>query len=189
MISDNSYIKSVEKYRYSRDSFYKFSPESPLPPREKMPFMQLNYFDVDSNFRVTATLDLLATPESYMMGMTNAADEQYYKMGILNFTLKGKPYKLAVYQSGNFLNRGLHKDQLFLPFSDESNGKETYEGGRFIDIDYTGQSQITLDFNYAYNPSCAYNHEFSCPVPPAENHLPVKIEAGEKKYGDVVRIF
>lgn len=189
MKSQDPYVRTVQKFRYTKDSFFKFSPESPLEATEKRPFITLNYFDVDPAFKVKATLVPYSTPEPISMQMSGSTNEQYMKMGVLEFKLKGEPYKLTVYQSADFLRQGIHNDELFLPFSDLTNGKTTYAGGRFMDIDYNGQDTINLDFNYAYNPSCAYNHDFSCPVPPAENHLPIEINAGEKLYGNKVRFF
>jgi hypothetical protein len=189
MTSQNPYIRAVQKFRYTKDSFFKFSPESPLAINEKRPFIALNYFDPDPAYKVKATLVHLENPEPISIQMSGGVNEQYYKMGFLEFRLKGKDCKLAVYQSGDFLRKNIHQDELFLPFSDATNGKSTYAGGRFMDIDYSGQDTINLDFNYAYNPSCAYNHDFSCPVPPAENHLPIEINAGEQLYGNKVRFF
>jgi uncharacterized protein (DUF1684 family) len=104
----------------------------------------------------------------------------YRKYGELRFVLQGQPQRLSVYQSVDPLKGAGLDDYLFLPFTDLTNGHGSYGGGRFIDlrIPPAGSSSMLVDFNRAYNPSCAYNHGYSCPVPPAENRLAVAIPAG-----------
>ncbi|MGB5382348.1 MAG: DUF1684 domain-containing protein, partial [Lutimonas sp.] len=99
-----------------------------------------------------------------------------------SFELKGKNYSLEIYQNENLMNSAIDKDYLFLPFTDMSNGKTSYEGGRYIDLEVPKGDELIIDFNQAYNPYCAYNPKFSCPIPPKQNHLNTFIEAGVKKY-------
>jgi uncharacterized protein (DUF1684 family) len=107
----------------------------------------------------------------------------YRKYGIATFTINGKECKLSVYQFMKLINDPQYKNDLFLPFKDLSNGKETYGGGRFLELVIPEGDELVIDFNKAYNPLCCYhNPKYSCPIPPAENHLQVKILAGEKKY-------
>jgi uncharacterized protein (DUF1684 family) len=103
----------------------------------------------------------------------------------LKFKLNGKDYFLNVYQSDADVLAKFpeYKDILFVPFKDATNGKETYGGGRYIDIKMLSSKKVILDFNLAYNPSCAYGSDrYSCPIPPKENFLQVEINAGEKSY-------
>jgi uncharacterized protein (DUF1684 family) len=107
---------------------------------------------------------------------------EYVKYGELHFTLSGKTHVLTVYQNLELVQKPEYKDYLFIPFMDETNGFDTYGGGRYLDFRIPADTTATLDFNMAYNPYCAYSPHYSCPIPPAENHLQVKILAGEKSY-------
>ena len=105
----------------------------------------------------------------------------YRKYGELRFVLNGQALHLSVYQSTDLLKRPGFEDYLFVPFTDLTNGHGSYGGGRYLDLRIPPAGSpggLTLDFNRAYNPSCAYNHGYSCPVPPAENRLAATIPAG-----------
>jgi uncharacterized protein (DUF1684 family) len=107
----------------------------------------------------------------------------YERYGEVTFELDGKELKLAVYRNKKMLDLSQDTNMLFIPFRDMTSGSETYGGGRYIDCEIPVAGDIIdLDFNKAYNPYCAYNHKYSCVIPPEENRLPVKIEAGEKVY-------
>lgn len=108
----------------------------------------------------------------------------YEKYGELHFTIDGKICKLNVYRSLDLKKTDEYKDYLFLPFSDTTNGNETYLGGRYIDLKITDGNTMVIDFNKAYNPYCAYNSKYSCPAVPQENVLDVAIRAGVKKFHD-----
>jgi uncharacterized protein (DUF1684 family) len=114
------------------------------------------------------------------MQMSGGEPDLYYKVGKATFEIDAKPYNLILFKKVK--EEGAPK--LFVPFTDKTNGFETYGGGRFLDLPIPGldSKAIELDFNKAYNPFCAYNHEYSCPVPPAENRLPIKIPVGEKTF-------
>ena len=183
MESKDPYIQNIIKSRYSKDSFYKGSPESPFDTKARRELVAIKYYNPDSNYRINARLELFPHPDSIKMQVTNSPAENYFKLGIITFNLKGHPCKLAVYQSGRFINDPRYSDELFCPFTDLTNGSETHEGGRFLDLTRVpGSNKVVIDFNYAYNPYCAYNKEYSCPIPPEENHLEFKVEAGEKAY-------
>ena len=109
---------------------------------------------------------------------------EYKKYGELHFTIDEVAYKLNVYQSMDLKKKKEYKNHLFLPFSDLTNGKESYIGGRYIDIEIQDAAVWEIDFNKAYNPYCAYNHKYSCPIVPLENDLEVAIYAGVKKFHD-----
>jgi uncharacterized protein (DUF1684 family) len=107
---------------------------------------------------------------------------EFVKYGEAHFVLNGMEYKLNVYQSPALQGAKAQDDSLFLPFTDQTNGEETYEVGRYIDLEIPSSGEIVIDFNMAYNPYCSYNHNYSCPIPPAENTLPIEVKAGEKKF-------
>ncbi|MEZ0487058.1 DUF1684 domain-containing protein [Fibrella aquatica] len=146
----------------------------------------LRFYPADSAYRVTATVQRLSgsAPIDLPTSMASrTAPEAPY--ATLSFTLNGKPCQLTVYKSLNLANNPLYRDYLFLPFTDATSGKETYGGGRYIDL-RTGQiedGKLVLDFNKAYNPYCAYKSGYACPIPPAANRLPIAVKAGELTYG------
>ncbi len=109
---------------------------------------------------------------------------EYRKYGQLHFHLGGKPLVLTVYQNLELIRQEKYRDYLFIPFTDETNGHASYGGGRYLDFRIPATPRVTLDFNLAYNPYCAYGGAYSCPIPPAENALPLAVEAGEKTYGE-----
>ncbi|TVT37257.1 DUF1684 domain-containing protein [Hymenobacter setariae] len=154
--------------------------ESPLSAAERAAFKSLPFYPVAYQYCVVAKLvrDSTALP----FGMPTSANQlhMYRKYGELRFELNGQPQRLTVYQSLALLQKPGFADYLFLPFTDLTNGHGSYGGGRYIDlrIPPAGTTLITLDFNCAYNPSCAYSHAYSCPIPPAENRLAVAIPAG-----------
>ncbi len=139
-------------------------------------FKTLNYFDWDSNFIVSATIELLKPEKIYFATNTDRKPE-YFKVAKLNFVLNETACSLIVYATEEF-----NSQALFIPFKDKTNNKETYGAGRYIEMkgDLT-QAKLTLDFNRAFNPYCHYNDKYSCPIVPIENKLNVSVFAGEKK--------
>lgn len=143
-------------------------------------FIGLNYFPPDLSYRVKAKFIKIEKPLLFKMKTSTTRFADYSKFGELRFTLNGVDYTLEVYQE-----RGLPKeyaDYLFVPFADKTNGNETYDIGRYIDIKIPDSDEVILDFNKCYNPYCSYNPNYSCEIPPEANNLPVGIRAGEKKY-------
>ncbi|MNH33262.1 hypothetical protein D3C86_1572800 [compost metagenome] len=115
------------------------------------------------------------------MPTTTARKPVYEKYGEAHFKLNGKDLVLSIYQSHSLREKAEYKDHLFLPFMDLTNGEESYGGGRFLDLTIPEDDTIVIDFNKAYNPYCAYNHKYSCPIPPKENDMNTEIKAGVKK--------
>ena len=105
--------------------------------------------------------------------------KEYRVYGILEFTLRGKPFQIPVYQSQQLMSTEKYKDYLFFPFTDLTNGEQTYPSGRYIELEIpTEGNTLIVDFNKAYNPYCAYSTKYSCPIVPAENNLDIEIPAG-----------
>lgn len=102
--------------------------------------------------------------------------------GVVSFELKGKLFELNVYQGEELMQTDGFEDYLFLPFLDNTNGASTYAGGRYIDLRIPKNSTIEIDFNSAYNPYCAYNEKFSCPIVPRVNYIDLRVEAGVKDF-------
>lgn len=177
-----TYADSLEKHRENyREEFLK-STGSPLK-REDLSF--LRFYAANPKFRLLASFQPTPEAEPFTMATTDGKRAAYVKYGIVSFNVNGKPYKLSVYQSLTLIKMPDYKDYVFIPFRDGTSGKETYGGGRYLDFrlkDFQ-DGRVMVDFNKAYNPYCAYADGYSCPIPPRENHLEVRLEAGEKIYG------
>lgn len=159
--------------------------ETPLKDIDFENFKGLNYFPVNKNFRVKAKFTLTTDEKYFQMPTSSGKTKRFVKYGTLSFKLNGKQYALTVYQPDAALFEKFpeYRDLLFIPFRDLTNSRESYAGGRYIDIKKPAGGEIIIDFNLAYNPNCAYgNDKYSCPIPPKENFLQVKIKAGEKIY-------
>ncbi|QDA59838.1 DUF1684 domain-containing protein [Hymenobacter jejuensis] len=172
------HAQSVVAFQQELNAEYRNPHESPLPPAERKAFKGLPFFPTDYAFYVEATLERDSTALPFRMKTSTAREPEYRKYGVLHFTLNGQPLQLIVYQSLDLMRKPGYGDYLFVPFTDPTNGHESYGGGRYIDLRIPKSPVLMLDFNRAYNPYCAYSPKYSCPVPPAENRLPVAIRAG-----------
>jgi len=158
---------------------------SPLTLEQRKSFSGLNYFPVDLKYYMEAELIKDDAPEIIIMKTSTDRAPAYVKYGVVNFMIDSINLTLAVYQNKKMLDLSTDTSHLFIPFRDATSGKESYGGGRYIDCEIPIEgSIIILDFNKAYNPYCAYNPKFSCVIPPEENHLPIRIVAGEKKFDE-----
>lgn len=153
-----------------------FDPKRP----ELKAFSHLYYFKPDAAFAVNATLKKYDKPEKITVGTSQNLKKTYYRYAALHFKIGGKDYKLSAFKSS--LSGGAYGDYLFIPFADQTSGKETYEVGRFLEIDEPKSDTFILDFNRCFNPLCNYSPAYNCPIPPLENYLEVRIAAGEKVY-------
>lgn len=163
------------------DDFLK-DPRSPLK-QEDLQF--LRFYDADSTYRVTAKAELLTNQPVFVIPAFDGVGKQYVRYAQLSFTLKGKPVQLTIYKSIALSQNPAFSNYLFLPFTDATNGSETYGGGRYIDLTTKDikNGSIVIDFNKAYNPYCAFSSGYSCPKPPDENRVDLAVEAGEKNFG------
>jgi uncharacterized protein len=169
---DNVYLTTIQNLRKEKDDYLKTDKDSPI--ENKADFKGLTYFEVNPDFKVLAKLDVLVSDQKIKVDMTGGETEEYVAFANATFELAGQKCALKIFKSeGNLL---------FLPFKDLTSNKETYGAGRYLDLDMTTikDRQIEIDFNRAYHPYCAYNHTFTCPVPPVENFVNVAIKAGEK---------
>ncbi len=177
-MDEETYIKKLEEQRVSKDRFFKEHVQSPIPSHDQATFSGLQYFPVDLAFRMELALTVLATPEKFESADSAGNVREFYRFGKFQFTVDGQESVLHAYKSD------LTEERLFVPFKDATNGHDTYGAGRYLDLDETLDKTPTgawiLDFNNAYNPYCAYNHQFACALTPFENHLKVSIPAGEK---------
>ncbi len=145
-------------------------------------FTKLDFFPIDTAFRVTANLKFHKDSKPFKMATTTDRLPVYKLYATASFTLKGEEFELEIYQNEKLTLSPDYEDHLFLPFTDKTNGETSYGGGRYIDLNIPEGDQIIIDFNQAYNPYCAYNHKYSCPIPPEVNHLDTEVMAGVMAY-------
>jgi uncharacterized protein (DUF1684 family) len=172
---------SVATFQKELNQEFSSPKESPLSAEERKVFKTLPYYPVDYRYYVVARLVRDPTSKMMPIASTTARKSLGRKYGDLFFTLAGQPLKLTVYEIQNTIGQPDYSDYLLLSFADLTNGHGSYGGGRMLDLRIStigGSNSVLLDFNRAYNPSCAYNPRYSCPVPPPENRLSVAIPAG-----------
>lgn len=161
---------------------YADSVKSPLTEEDFKTFKNLEFFPIDLKYIVKASFIKNDFPVPFEMETSTDRRPIYQKYGSLYFIIDDVKCELPVYQSLSLLQKEEYKNYIFLPFTDLTNGKESYGGGRFMDLELPLDSEVIVDFNQAYNPYCAYNHKYSCAIPPKENDLKVAIKAGVKAY-------
>ena len=154
-----------------------------LEPKDFKTFTALEFYPVNLDFRVEARFVRTPDEKPFLMPTSTTRLPEYVKYGEAHFQIKGVDYSLSLYQSTTPDEDPEYKDYLFLPFTDLTSGDGSYGGGRFLDAYIPEGDTILLDFNKAYNPYCAYNKNYSCPIPPKENDLLVRVEAGVKDFG------
>lgn len=179
VFGDTQYAAGVYKARKEKNDAFRRAKDSPLSEEQRNTFDSLRYFAPDKAFRVEARVEQFAQPETVQLPMTDGKAESYQRWGKASFKLGGAPQQLVL------LLKTSEKDgKLFVAFTDKTNGFTTYGGGRYLDAPRPaeGEDDITLDFNEAYNPYCAYGSAFACPVPPRENRLAVEVRAGEMAF-------
>lgn len=175
-------LVTSKDYQQHLNSEFADKETSPLTEEDIQSFKSLEFFEIDESYIVEATFKRTESQLPFVMPTTTERKPIYVKYGELTFTLKDEEFTLNVYQSQRLVSDPKYKDYLFIPFTDLTNGETTYGGGRYLDFKIPNSLKVTIDFNKAYNPYCAYNGIYSCPIPPEENNLPIKIEAGVKKY-------
>ena len=173
------------EYQQKLNAVFKDASKSPLKNKDLKSFKGLDFFPVDSSYIIIASIE--KTPDTPFLGMaTNTEEKSYYrKFGILTFTLKEKEMQLTLYESLEESENPVFEDYLFLPFTDETSGNDSYGGGRYMDVfksKINTNGTLELNFNNTYNPYCAYNDDYSCPLTPRDNHLSMEILAGVKDF-------
>lgn len=173
-------ISEIAAFQKKLDEEYKDPKKSPLEPKDLRKFKGHKFFSVDLGYRVTAKFVRVENASFFQLKTTTTrlATERIYAYA--EFTLNDKQFRLPIYQSKDLMASAEYADYLFFPFSDLTNGKESYSGGRYIDLKIPpqGQEWIIIDFNQAYNPYCAYSHKYSCPLVPEANQMDIEIPAG-----------
>ncbi|WP_420645221.1 DUF1684 domain-containing protein [Candidatus Leptofilum sp.] len=174
-------MNELTHFRNEIDQFMGFHPQSPLDHEQRANFDGLAYFEPNEALVMVLPVEKFAATEP-MIEMETSTGEQrpYRRYGRISFEVDGEPASLIIYSD-------IYGQEFFLPFRDATSGKETYGAGRYLDNHRPGlvalaDGRIKIDFNFAYNPYCAYSPQYSCPLPPRENWLTVPIQAGEKNF-------
>ena len=184
LAQDKFDLASVEKFQKDLNTEYTDAKTSPLMAEDLVKFESLDFFPINEKFFVVANFVRTKDEKPFEMKTSTDRKPMYVKYGEAHFVLDGKPFQLNIYQNIELSKKDEYKDYLFLPFSDLTCGKESYIGGKYIDMKVPNGDTIVIDFNKAYNPLCAYNHKYSCPKVPLENDLKIEIKAGVKKFHD-----
>ncbi|MFB6125563.1 MAG: DUF1684 domain-containing protein [Halanaeroarchaeum sp.] len=176
----NDYVEAVRQQREQKSQYFGNNPRSPIPDEDREDFPGLEYFPVDEALRFEVRLHEHDEKDTVTVETTAGGQREYLVWGEFRVEVDGEKVVLQAFKGDE------HEEYLWVPFRDETNGEETYGAGRYIDLEY-GEDQLdaatwVLDFNEAYNPTCAYNEAYECPLIPTENWLDVPIEAGEKAY-------
>lgn len=171
--ANNEYLTAIQDLRKQKDDFLKTDKESPI--KDKVTFKGLKYFEVNPNFKVIGKLDKFASDQTINISMTGGEIEEYEAYGNVTFEVEGVKCSLKIFKTP--------EGNLFLPFKDLTSNKETYGAGRYLDfgVDDVKNNQIEIDFNKAYQPYCAYNETFTCPITPTENFLNLALKVGERQ--------
>jgi uncharacterized protein (DUF1684 family) len=166
-------------YRHRRDHFFADHPHSPLSESQRAEFAGLNYFPERADLALNLPLDESGPDVGELVELptTDGKTKSFFRVGRVRFEVEGVPVELTVLRDSD-------RGSLFIPFRDPSAGGETYEFGRYLEPQGRPDGTLEVDFNYAYNPFCAYGEGWSCPIPPEENRLTVTIAAGEKSFAD-----
>lgn len=178
--ADTAFVNDVKRFQADLVTEYSDPKTTPLNTEAKKEFKGVHFYAIDKAYKVEAMFKRTAEEKIFSMKTSGSTTKDYVKYGEATFTLKGKEYKLNVYQSIDLAKQRKYRDYLFIPFRDLTSGKETYGGGRYIDLTIPSDSTLVINFNKAYHPYCAYTEGYNCPIPPRENTLSVKIEAGVK---------
>ena len=173
------YNSEINQLRKDKNKNFSNPDKSPLEKSDVKHFVGLDYFPVDSTYKVVAQLEKVKDSTVIQMATTKEGDvRNYLRFALAHFKLNEQEFSLSLYIDPE------EQKELFIPFTDETNGNSTYGGGRYMDIAFEDKTvtSLKIDFNKAYNPYCVYNNNFSCPIPPQENHIPLEVKAGEKNY-------
>jgi uncharacterized protein (DUF1684 family) len=172
----------AEKFQKTINSEYADAKTSPLMTDDLKKFKSLDFYPINGKYFVNAKFIKATNEKAFEMKTSTSRKPKYIKYGTVFFTIDGKDLKLNVYQDVELSKSEEYKDYLFLPFSDKTCGKGSYIGGRYIDLKIPKGKTIAIDFNQSYNPYCAYNYKYSCPIVPLENDLDIEIKAGVKNF-------
>ena len=175
--AEEVWVRGLSRFRKEKDDFFRSGRESPIP--QGAAFAGLKYFDPDPSYRYEKALHRHHEPGSVILTTSKGSRQLFKRVGYFDLSAGGIQIRIHAYQSAE-----RDDPHLFIPFRDGTSGKESYGAARYLDIRVEHDDDYVVDFNYAYNPYCAYSVDYVCPLPPQENWLNVPIRAGERKYHD-----
>jgi len=175
-------LNDIQQHREKERQSFTNPEETPLTDRDLEVFEDLEYYPIDLKFRVKAKFKKYKVMKLFYMKTSTDRLPKYGRYAEISFEIDKKIYQLQAYQNQSLLEKEEYENYLFIPFTDLTSADTSYGGGRYLDIDIPAGDEIILDFNKSYNPYCAYNSKYSCPIPPRENDLNVEILAGIKNY-------
>jgi uncharacterized protein (DUF1684 family) len=167
-------MSQLAAFRAAKDRFFKEHPQSPLTDEQRDSFTGLRYFPEQPALRLALPVESFPDEATLVMQTSTGDALAYRRLGRLRFTVEGQEATLTLFAD--------EAGGLFLPFADALAGQETYGAGRYLEPEQLGDGRVLVDFNLAYNPYCAYNEQWSCPLTPPENRLKVAIRAGERLF-------
>ncbi|MGD0610785.1 MAG: DUF1684 domain-containing protein [Anaerolineales bacterium] len=170
-------MSELTDFRKAKDVFFKTDSQSPLSREQRKTFAGLRYFSENPGLIFELALEKTAPPEHVVVATSTGEQQEFWHVGQIRFDVRGQKATLQVYQS-------IRGGDYFIPFVDATAPEETYGAGRYLEPEELPDGRLQVDFNRAYNPYCAYNDQWSCPLPPRENRLAVRIDAGEMKFHD-----
>ncbi|WP_241507267.1 DUF1684 domain-containing protein [Aquimarina sediminis] len=179
---DSTAIKRILSFQEELNRDFSSEGTSPLTVKDLEQFKALEFFKIDTSFCILAKFVRTQYETPFIMKTTTGREPLYVKYGEAHFKFDDQTYVLNIYQNQGLKTQPEYEDYLFLPFTDLTNGDTSYAGGRFIDLKIPENESILIDFNTAYNPYCAYNDRYSCPIPPEENNLDIEVPVGVKKF-------
>ena len=153
-----------------------------LDSLDQLSFVGLEFYPASPKFYIKARFKRTPKETPFLMKTSTDRLPEYVKYGEAHFEMENKKIVLNIYQNIKYAKIDEFKNDLFLPFTDFTSGDGSYGGGRYIDLKIPDNDLIVIDFNKSYNPYCAYSHRFSCPIPPEENDVSLRIEAGVKSF-------
>ena len=176
--ADADWADRLRSNRAEKDEFFADHPQSPVPPEKRDDFDGLDYFDPDPDYRVEATVTVHEEPDPVEMETSDGRTVRYERCVTFEFEFDGETDELHGYRQGP------DDEAIFVPFRDKTTGQQTYDGGRYMELQpdrgLSDGDEVTVDFNLAYSPFCAFSETFACPYPPEENWLETTVPAGER---------
>jgi uncharacterized protein len=170
-------MSDLTDFRAAKDQFFRSDPQSPLLPQQQASFQGLTYYDENPALVIEAVPEPFPDQETIEMQTSTGDIASYVRWSRIRFEVDGEEAALTVFRDAG-------SGALFLPFQDANAGGETYGAGRYLEVEAVDGGRLQVDFNYAYNPYCAYNERWSCPIPPSENRLTVAVRAGEQTFAN-----
>ncbi|NAS11188.1 DUF1684 domain-containing protein [Flavobacteriaceae bacterium R33] len=187
VVNGSEMVQEILDFQRNLDAEFKDPDSSPLADRHRKDFEGLDFFKPDTSYRVVASLKRTPDAVPFLMPTNTDRKSEEVVYGIALFYLKGEWHELEIYQTRELMQEEGYEDYLFLPFLDLTNGKETYAGGRYLDLRIPQGDSLIIDFNRAYNPYCAYNPKYSCPIVPRVNALNIPVTAGVKAFPETAK--